>query len=222
MVLFNKCCCFFRLTTGGMILGWIGAIESLLVVILTTIGLTHVPQIMDHLRNETRAATTIKMEAINETHVSIFRRHRSEMTAEDEMFLERGMYAILTLNLIVNVVTLISSLLLITGSIKRNSKYLLPWLVCEALCLIFSSFAAISKSFEMLIYNENFGEGFLTIFSILFLVGVEVYLYLCVYSLYQMLKTEEKNQRQMQLNEISNQASHKETNDGLPPYAALS
>lgn len=72
-----------------MILGWIGAIESLIVVILTTIGLTHVPQIMDHLRNETRVGS-LKMEAINETHVSLFRRHRGEMTEEDEMFIERG------------------------------------------------------------------------------------------------------------------------------------
>jgi hypothetical protein len=77
----------FRL--GGMILGWIGAIESLVVVILTTIGLTHVPEIMDHLRNETRMPS-LKMEAINETHVSLFRRHRGEMTTEDEMFIERG------------------------------------------------------------------------------------------------------------------------------------
>lgn len=73
-----------------MILGWVGAIESLVVVILTTIGLTHVPQIMDHLRNETRVVNNIKMEAINETHVSIFRRHHGEMSMEDEMFIERG------------------------------------------------------------------------------------------------------------------------------------
>jgi hypothetical protein len=127
MVLFNKCCCFFRLTTGtcctsfkkiivshiinhrnydelenkkitndeidfqlrigGMILGWIGAIESLFVVILTTIGLTHVPQIMDHLRNETQRPI---MDSLNDTQVSIFRRHRGEMTLVDEMFIERG------------------------------------------------------------------------------------------------------------------------------------
>lgn len=117
-----------------MILGWLGAIESILVIILTTIGLTHIPQIMDHLRNETMS---VKLQNINETHVSIFRKQRGEMSADDEMFIERGlfdilvlkriiiyfyfltgMYVILTLNLIVNIVTLISSLLLITGSIK--------------------------------------------------------------------------------------------------------
>lgn len=70
-----------------MILGWLGAIESMLVIILTTVGLTHIPQIMDHLRNET---TSVKLQNINETHVSIFRKQRGEMSVDDEMFIERG------------------------------------------------------------------------------------------------------------------------------------
>lgn len=77
----------------------------------------------------------------------------------------------------------------------------------------------MSKGFEMLLYNENVLEGFGTIFSIFILVGIELYLYLCVYSLYQMLKTEDRNQRQMQMNEV-NQVSQKD--DGLPPYSILS
>jgi hypothetical protein len=72
----------------------------------------------------------------------------------------------------------------------------------------------------MLLFNENVWEGFGALFTILVLIGVQTYLYLCVYSLYQMLKTEEKNQRQMQLNEI-NQASQKDQHDGLPPYSQL-
>lgn len=91
----------------------------------------------------------------------------------------------------------------------------------EFLCLVFSGFAAISKGFELLLYKESILEGFGAIFSIFILVGIELYLYLCVYSLYQELKTEERNQRQMQMNEI-NQASQKETSDGLPPYSMLS
>ena len=68
-------------------MGWLGAIESLLVIILTAVGLTHIPQIMDHLRNETMS---VKLQNINETHVSIFRKQRGEMSADDEMFIERG------------------------------------------------------------------------------------------------------------------------------------
>jgi len=219
MVLLEKCCCFFRLTTGGMILGWLGAVESLVVMILSIFGLINVEAIMNHLRNETESFSA---QNINETHLSMFRRNRGEMTAEDEMIIERGMYAVLSLNLIVNCVTLISSLLLITGAIKRNSKFVLPWLVCEAACLVFSSLAAVSKSFEMLLYHENFFEGFATVMGICILVGIEIYLYLCVYSLYQLLKREEK-QAQLQMNEMhqNNQAAEKDVRDGLPSYAAL-
>lgn len=74
----------------------------------------------------------------------------------------------------------------------------------------------------MLLYHENVFEGLATVMGISLLVGIEVYLYLCVYSLYQLLKTEEK-QKLLQLNEMhqNNQSSEKDPHDGLPPYAAL-
>lgn len=87
MVLFDKCCCFFRLTTGGLILGYLGAFESLFVIVLSIFGLANVEQIMNHLRNETESYSA---EAVNETHMSIFRRNHGEMSAEDAMIIERG------------------------------------------------------------------------------------------------------------------------------------
>lgn len=87
MVLFEKCCCFFRLTTGGLILGWLGAAESLFVVVLSIFGLANVEVIMNHLRNETE---TYKSQSLNETSLSIFRRNNGEMTAEDATIIERG------------------------------------------------------------------------------------------------------------------------------------
>lgn len=106
--------------------------------------------------------------------------------------------------------------------LQRNSIFVLPWLVCEAACLVFSSLAAVSKSFEMLLYHENVFEGLATVLGISILVGIEVYLYLCVYSLYQLLKVEAK-QRQLQMNEMhqNNQSAEKDPHDGLPPYSAL-
>lgn len=76
-----------KIYLGGMILGWLGAIESFLVVILTIVGLNHIPQIMDHLRNET---VHVRLQPVNETHVSILHRPRGEMSEADEMFIERG------------------------------------------------------------------------------------------------------------------------------------
>lgn len=74
----------------------------------------------------------------------------------------------------------------------------------------------------MLLYHENVFEGLATVLGISILVGIEVYLYLCVYSLYQLLKVEAK-QRQLQMNEMhqNNQSAEKDPHDGLPPYSAL-
>lgn len=91
MVLIDKCCCFFRLTTGGMILGWLGAVESLFVIVISIFGLANVEVIMNHLRNETE---TYALQNLNETHLSVFRRHGGEMTEEDAMFIERGNWKI--------------------------------------------------------------------------------------------------------------------------------
>lgn len=87
MVLLNKCCCFFGLTKGGLILGWLGAVESFFVIILSIMGLCNVETIMNHLRNETEAYSA---QAINETHISVFRRHHGEMSIEDMQMIERG------------------------------------------------------------------------------------------------------------------------------------
>lgn len=73
----------------------------------------------------------------------------------------------------------------------------------------------------MILYNESMFEGFVTILGIFLLVGIETYLYICVFSLYQLLKSEEK-QRQNNENEMQqNQPAEKNPHDGLPPYSAL-
>lgn len=68
-------------------MGYLGAFESLFVIVLSIFGLANVEQIMVHLRNETESYTA---EAVNETHMSIFRRNHGEMSAEDAMIIERG------------------------------------------------------------------------------------------------------------------------------------
>lgn len=72
-----------------MILGWMGAVESLFVMVLSIFGLVNVETIMNHLRNET-IAETYNAQVVNETHLSIFRRNHGEMTTDDAMIIERG------------------------------------------------------------------------------------------------------------------------------------
>lgn len=76
--------------------------------------------------------------------------------------------------------------------------------------------------------DERFPDGEhvtwrFTMFVVLGLtaVGLQVYLYICIYSLYQLFKSETGNRR-----ESSVQASHlvlrDEFKDSLPPYSTLS
>lgn len=102
MIILDKCCCFFRLTTGGLILGWLGVGESIFVIFLTILGLSNVDKIMTHLRNETESYTAhINATDGNETSISIFRQHR-ELTPEDAAIIERGNF-IITARIIQNI-----------------------------------------------------------------------------------------------------------------------
>lgn len=74
-----------------MILGWLGAVESLFVIVISIFGLANVELIMNHLRNETESNTP---GIGNETHMSVFRRNRGEMSADDAMFIERGKHTV--------------------------------------------------------------------------------------------------------------------------------
>ncbi|CAO1329395.1 unnamed protein product [Diamesa hyperborea] len=222
MPLFEKCCCFFRLTTGGLILGWLGAVESVVMLFLTIFGMVNVEGLMKQLRNETSSPVLHSIDITNSSEgTAVFKIQTkiSEMTDDEYDVIKNGLYVVFAIYLIVNCVTLISSILLITGSIVRNSLYLIPWLAGEAICLVFSCAGGILQIGQLLLTHQNLLHGIGYVIIILFLTGVEVYLYLCVYSLFQMLKREEKV-RKLQLNEMQ-QPREKEMNDGLPAYSSI-
>ena len=98
MVLLNKCCCFFQLSTGGVILGWIGAVSSLLRVVFTTVGLSD----------------------------SDFR----------GLPIDAPIHFGLAAMLVSSLVGLLSSTMLVAGTIKRNPLYLLPWLFGEGISTV--------------------------------------------------------------------------------------
>lgn len=74
-------------------MGWLGAVESMFVIVISIFGLANVETIMNHLRNETELYTA---NLGNDTHLSVFRkRNHGEMSAEDAMFIERGNHSFL-------------------------------------------------------------------------------------------------------------------------------
>lgn len=184
MVLFDKCCCFFRLTTGGVILGWIGAIESFAMIAFSIFGLTRVETIIQNMNATTHNLTfTYMNESTNET--GSFTSHiRVHLTDEEIEIAKIGLYVGMIIYLVVNVITLISSALLITGAIKRNRYYVLPWLVAEGVCLVVSVLAALSKIVELFVIPIHILVGILAVFSILIVTGESLFLSSCPFSLH--------------------------------------
>lgn len=144
MPLLERCCCFFRLTTGGLILGWLGAVESVVMLFLTIFGMVNVEGLMKQLRNETSSPVIHSIDITNSSEgTAVFKIQTkiSEMSDEENEVIKNGknnlfhmfenvinnnyifhfwcsgLYVVFSIYLIVNCVTLISSILLITGSI---------------------------------------------------------------------------------------------------------
>jgi hypothetical protein len=176
MVLFDKCCCFFGLTTGGVILGWIGAIESFAMIIFSIFGLTKVETIIQNMNATTHNLTfTYLNESTNET--GSFTSHiRVHLTDEEIEIAKIGLYAGMIIYLVVNVVTLISSALLITGALQRNRLFVLPWLIAEGVCLVVSVLAALSKIIELFVIPIHILAGIAAVFFILVVTGEDFYI----------------------------------------------
>lgn len=93
MPLLEKCCCFFRLTTGGLILGWLGAVESVVMLFLTIFGMVNVEGLMKQLRNETSTPVLHSIDITNSSEgTAVFKIQTkiSEMTDEEYDVIKNG------------------------------------------------------------------------------------------------------------------------------------
>lgn len=93
MPLFDRCCCFFRLTTGGLILGWLGAVESVVMLFLTIFGMVNVEALMKQLRNETSSPVLHSIDITNTSEgTAVFKIQTkiSEMTDEEYDVIKNG------------------------------------------------------------------------------------------------------------------------------------
>lgn len=61
--------------------------------------------------------------------------------------------------------------MLITGTILRNSLYLLPWLFGEGICLVVSIVMALLKVVELFVEQVNIANGIGFIFFVLIITG---------------------------------------------------
>ncbi|KAH8336845.1 hypothetical protein KR059_005453 [Drosophila kikkawai] len=184
--------CGMRLTTYGVGLGWIGLIFFFLAVILTSIALGNVDEIAQKMVKAQNTNLTEDQMRTGKGFINIFDIH----------VLNRSPFAtvlviILSIYLALQLINLLSSGMLIVGTLKERHLYLLPWLFNNGVALIFGlitqigMFVQASSTAGMTSFILNI---LLYIFNILFL-ALSVYLYYGIYSLYKQLQRTSDLQR---------------------------
>lgn len=115
MPILNKCCCCISLPTGGIILGVLGAINSLLGIILPILALIHIDSIFDTIQenqnNNLNGPGVTGREVFNMTDDD-----HDPPTKEQIEVARLLLKIILVVIVIVNIFVLLSSIFLIVGA----------------------------------------------------------------------------------------------------------
>uniref|UniRef100_A0A1L8D8S2 Uncharacterized protein n=1 Tax=Nyssomyia neivai TaxID=330878 RepID=A0A1L8D8S2_9DIPT len=167
MPLLRKCCCCFSLKTGGVILGWIGAVSSFIAALVCIIAICNV-----------------------DTIVNAVKEHAGEENIEPET-LKSILQIVLGVYIALSLIGLISASLLVAGSVQRNRYLILPWLITSGMSLVLGLLVSI---FQVCGYmSQDVGAGFFSLFIIAIAYGLELYLWIAIFSLFQQLREEESS-----------------------------
>uniref|UniRef100_A0A1L8D9Z4 Putative membrane protein n=1 Tax=Nyssomyia neivai TaxID=330878 RepID=A0A1L8D9Z4_9DIPT len=180
MPIFNKCCCCIALPTGGIILGVLGAINSLIGIILPILALIHLDNFFDTIQedrnNNFNEPAVIGRDVFNMTDDE-----HPPPTKEQIEIARLLLKIILVVIVIVNVFVLLSSIFLIVGAKTKRKEFILPYLISDAFGIGFMILYFINNA----INGPSVAQG---IFSALIYLLLAGYLWLCVFSLYQWIK----------------------------------
>lgn len=196
MVLLNKCCFCAQLQTGGVILGWLGIISSVFSIIMSIFGLTFMEEVISTI---TANSETEPDQATRDKIAAIY------------VFLVAS-------TVLLNIVILASSICLLTGAMKRKRLLLVPWLVCESIAIFFLAICLIGHFAAIFMVVDVTDQVFSFILTGVML-AIEIYLWLCVYSLFHQIREEEGSVfygASTQRAEVKH-----DTKDGLPPYTTV-
>ncbi|KAH8253424.1 hypothetical protein KR032_005460 [Drosophila birchii] len=161
--------CGMRLSTYGVVLGWIGVIFSFLAVILTSIGLGNADDIAQQIVKDSQNA----------------------QLTEDKVRI--ALVIVLSLYLALQVINLLASGMLIVGTLKERHLYLLPWLFNNGITLIFYIVAQIGMWAQL--SSVPSASALPSILVSVLTIALSWYLYYGIYSLYKQLQRNSDLQR---------------------------
>ncbi|XP_016991429.1 uncharacterized protein LOC108053332 [Drosophila rhopaloa] len=160
-----------RLSTYGVVIGWLGAIFSFLATILLAVGLGFVDEIAQQI-----------VESGKNPDMSV-----SEVRSVLIIFF--------SVYLALKVINLLASVMLVVGTVKERHLLLLPWLINNGVLLAFGIIANISLWAQIIESSMPFMSALPAILLSVFMLVLGWYLYYGIYSLFKQIQGSSEMQR---------------------------
>ncbi|XP_017865184.1 PREDICTED: uncharacterized protein LOC108615297 [Drosophila arizonae] len=166
----TRLCCM-RLNTAGVVLGWLGIVGSLLGVILLSTILGYADVIAKGIVD--------KMQPEEATYDEV----HSAIVIGCSVYL-----GIILLNLL-------SSALLVLGTMKERHLMLLPWLINSAVGLVFSIVYHLALFVAAFSSGADFGHVLPALIPTALILALQIYIYMGIYSLFKQIQQTREQQR---------------------------
>uniref|UniRef100_A0A1B0CGC0 Uncharacterized protein n=1 Tax=Lutzomyia longipalpis TaxID=7200 RepID=A0A1B0CGC0_LUTLO len=176
---------------GTIIIGWYGAVASVLGLILSIVALFKEDEIVDKIAENQPQDKPI-----------------------DKEMIRKALEIIVGIVIVSCVIGLIVTALVIVGAKRRRPGLLLPWIVIGAIKLILGMTYSTSQIYNT--FSQGVGIVILNILIVVLSYGITIYLWLVVYSFYKELRQEILGEATAL---ISN--SPRSGGDGLPNYTRI-
>ncbi|XP_055701264.1 uncharacterized protein LOC129800698 isoform X1 [Phlebotomus papatasi] len=169
MPIFKQCCCCCSLQTGGIVLGILGAIRSVIGIALSSLVLFFLDDVVDQVKadREAKGKTMDLPDGLNS----------DDATDIAKLVIK----IILWVFLIICVVDFCAAILLVIGAKRSRKQYILPYLITDGMGIIVSTLYFVIAAFN----GPQIAQGLVSAVITLLISG---YLWLCVLSLYQWIK----------------------------------
>jgi len=174
-LLFDGFFCF-SLHTGAVLLGWLGFASSFFAIVGWSMSFNNIDGFIKEL-NITNG------------------KNPDDWSPDDIDFMRRMAISIISLLIAFHVIEAIASLFLIRGASNNKRLYLVPWMLERATQLLFYTVLWLSIGFYLLTSSQTFAYSMMTLIFGGISLFFNFYCFMCVYSLFVMMRDAEEYQR---------------------------
>ncbi|XP_055858786.1 uncharacterized protein LOC129921124 [Episyrphus balteatus] len=168
----ERLCCL-RLNTAGVVVGWVCGILSLFYIVLYALLISNLDEIIKY----------------------IVEQGGSPAEKLDPSTVRSVVIAIVAIALTICVVNLISSVLLVAGTIQERHMMLVPWLINNGFALSLSVLNLIYFIVSCIHVGKSFGMIFGMTLGLLIPIAIQYYIWTAIYSLFRVIRSSRERQQ---------------------------